>query len=258
MRHARLISVIVALLAAVAFAAWRVRPYLYDPYANEKKEREQLVRLHENSAIPEYDEGILVENAGLLDRLDGKVQASFQSMPSSHRPNSSDSDAIRKSYMGFITRNLTGTRHDLLNHYEQRGYKPYSWLAQEDSIKADNAWQASVAWLRYAPFEVESLRIEIRQLKGSRITPPRYIAAPIRTANIEAGTLYGLLEEPNQQYTAYEFFTTHIVPNRDGKSEFPVTICVTIANAGLGGSWDVIATTHTGIPEGKLFSLPYP
>lgn len=255
----KIVAVVVGVGGLVVFAAWRVRPYLHDPYAGERAQRQAKVRLIENSVIPEYDNAIVDANVELYDSLDRKIRAVFRSFPEADRPSTADEAAIRERYLGFVALNLTGTRQDLLDQYSDRGYKPYTWLVQqEDPTKPDKAWQASVAWARYAPFDIDSLRIETVYRKGRRVTPPRYIAAPVLSPNIDSGTLYALLSKPDRAHTAYEFLTTHTVPNKDGKSEFPVTVCVMIANTGPRGSWDVVATTHTEIPEGTLFSLPHP
>lgn len=257
-QHAKIVAVTAVVLLLCVFAGWRVAPYICGRGSTEREQRQQVVRLLNDTKIPEYRASVVDDNVGLRDGLDRKLRAVLESLPERERPTAGEVSAIAARYLDFVTLNLTGTREDLLRDYERRGFVPFPWLVQEDSARADKAWQASVAWARHAPFDTESLRAETVQRRGQRVATPRYDRAPMYSPNTGSGTLYARLSEAGQGRTAYEIQTTHTVPSKDGSTELEVTFCVVIADVGPRGAWDVVATTYTGVPEGTLVSLPYP
>ena len=239
------------------FAVVRVAPYMRSPRSQTlTPDQRAITRIVKNSVVPVYElEMSNDEENELAHAISQVVKTRLLQLPIESRPSDSNAAAIASVYAEFVLTNRTGTLNQYLRHCEDESYKPRKVLVQDDVSKSEKAWMYSTAWAKHKAIDPDAITCNARFINGQQIETPRFEAAAIKSRPLSTGVdvVHG-----RHPFTVYEMIHSVIVPNLDGKSEFGVKVCVSIANDGSRGKWGVVSTTWSDKPDGSVFRLPYP
>ncbi len=249
-----------AVAVLIGFAVIRVAPFLKnsrsDSIVTLSSSGLALESIKIKTVVPEYNLELLKsQSVDLKNEIKQAVIESTRQSSSSQRLRPADIERFASAYASFVMISRTGSRHELIDYYNENMLVIPKQLKYEDEEKSDRIWLSSTAWARHANIQVGTIRVSPIAINGDKIAESGFKSG-FMMRELRSGGLMRM-NGPGK-YSAFEVFLNCVVPSLDGKDEFSLVLILTMVNDGIENQWSVLESGFNGLPQGQFVQAPYP